>query len=83
MGNCCTNDSVKDKEMNMQRNLSDMNYDKNKKDMALSGMQLNPTQTKDIIKTIVRLQAFVRGSLARNKVKQKYGFRMRSRADIE
>jgi hypothetical protein len=72
MGNCCAADGVKDKEINMQKSyggVRHMNVDKlfdNREILGLTGT--------DKMHLLIKIQALMRGALARRRVKKVYGF---------
>ena len=72
MGNCCTVDGTNNKEVNMQKSYQGakgINTDKlfdNREVLGLTGI--------DKIHVIIKIQAVMRGALARRKVKHVYGF---------
>jgi hypothetical protein len=66
MGSCCTSESDKDKEVTMQR---DAYNARGQYIDVLEELRRNPQQMKEVVKIVIRLQAFFRGALARKKVK--------------
>lgn len=71
MGNCCAAEGAKDKEVNMQKSYhgSKINTEKlfdNREILGFTGI--------DKIHLIIKIQAMIRGAIARKRVKQVHGF---------
>lgn len=73
MGNCCSGENQRDKEVNMARDYHGTNIPANLEHL-FNDKDVLGLKGADKIYIIVRLQAFFRGAIVRKRIRQRYGF---------